>query len=375
MNAKRGNSANHVFLLHVFLVFGVVGLLTTGCTDNGAETVVGSNAEDAGIEQTPVKSTSETCEVIDFNNLGHGDALASASVFGTSLDFTAERYSPGAATGIQPRGFDTNLDGNTVEDSDLVYQNGDCPNCDGLGRILVIPAPNFNEEGDHRHGGEITVSGFPGSNFYLKSFIAIDDDSNEPPIRVFVDGTKIGESSSLGNGTVETVSFGSATPISDTLRFVMGTEEVDNVTGSGAVDDFQICREVVGDEGCTLGYWKTHTGDGPGNQANAWAATNYEKNDQLGEVFDIPDAFDLDTATFYEALSFRGGPDATAAARLLLKQAVAALLNASHPDVAYGMTISQIVSDVNKALATEDRQEMLELKDQLDELNKASCPL
>lgn len=380
MNTQNAAALSRFSLLHVLMLLGVIGLFATGCTDEGGGSLVGSNGEDVDrVEQATAKSTTtESCEIIDFNTYEHGDPISTASVFGTSLDITAERYPPKSATGISPRAFDTDLSVDQVSDTDydLVYQ-GDgaiCDACEGLGRVLVIPDPDFTAKGDYRHGGEVTLSGFSGSDLYLKSFIVVDDDATEPPVRAFVDGTKIGESSALGNGTVETVSLGDAVTIDNTLRFVLGTEEQE---GSGALDDLEICRqEEVGEEGCTLGYWKNHTGQGPGNQANAWAATGYETDDQLDDVFDIPGTLEFDgDETLLDALSFSGGSDATAAARLLLKQAVAALLNASHPDVSYGMTTDQIISDVNDALATEDRETMLALKDKLDELNNASCPL
>lgn len=363
------------------IVLGVIGLFAVGCTDKGGETLVGSNGDSVdGVAQTKAKpSPTETCEVIDFNTFEHGDPITMLSVLGTSLNVTSERYPPNAATDVDPRAFDTDKPLSQVSNSeyDLVYQ-GDgaiCDACEGQGRILVIPSENFARDGDHKWGGEITFTGFSGSDLYLKSFVALDNDKNEEPIRAFVDGTKIGESSALGDGTVETVSLGNAVTIDNTLRFVTGTEKKDNITGSGAIDDLRMCRQDEG-EGCTLGFWKNHTGQGPGNQANAWAETGYDTNDKLDEVFDIPGDLDFDgDETLLDALNFRGGPDATAAARLLLKQAVAALLNASHPDVAYGMTVDQIISDVNDALATEDRQTMLDLKDELDELNTASCPL
>ena len=68
-------------------------------------------------------------------------------------------------------------------------------------------------------------------------------------------------------------------------------------------------------------------------------------------------------------MSFSGGPTDEGAAELLLKQAVAALLNASHPEINYPLNTSQVISQVNAALATSDSGQMLDLKDQLDQFN------
>ena len=101
----------------------------------------------------------------------------------------------------------------------------------------------------------------------------------------------------------------------------------------------------------------------------------YAPNQTLESVFDVPDAFGLDDRTLLDALSFRGGSGDAGAARILLRQAVAALLNASNPEVDYTLTTAEVVAQVNAALASEDRATMLELAEQLDRLNNAGCPL
>lgn len=124
-----------------------------------------------------------------------------------------------------------------------------------------------------------------------------------------------------------------------------------------------------GDEGCTLGYWKNHI--------KSWEPTGLSPWDKIKDVFDLPECFSsLGNKKLIHALMFPGGPGAAGKARLLLKQAVAAVLNASHPDVAYGIVDAQtIIDEVNAVLATKDADQILELKDWLDELNNAGCPL
>jgi hypothetical protein len=61
-------------------------------------------------------------------------------------------------------------------------------------------------------------------------------------------------------------------------------------------------------------------------------------------------------------------------ARILLRAAVAALLNAAHPDVSYAMEGEDIIAQVNEALGL-DRDAMETLKDTLDDNNNAGCPL
>jgi hypothetical protein len=74
--------------------------------------------------------------------------------------------------------------------------------------------------------------------------------------------------------------------------------------------------------------------------------------------------------TLLDALSFNGGPTDEDAAKLLLKRAVAALLNASRSEINYPLNTSQVISQVNAALATSDSGQMLDLKDQLDQFQQ-----
>ncbi len=110
-------------------------------------------------------------------------------------------------------------------------------------------------------------------------------------------------------------------------------------------------------EGFTPGFWKNHT--------ESWE--NYSTDTTLGAVFDTTATENLGMAnkTLLEALNFGGGRGETGAARILFRAAVAALLNADHPEINYPRTESQIIDAVNTALAS-DRHAMLSLASQLD---------
>ena len=107
-----------------------------------------------------------------------------------------------------------------------------------------------------------------------------------------------------------------------------------------------------GDEGCTPGYWKNHT--------DSWPPTGYSPGQSLPSVFAQSAAYpELASATLLDALNFGGGGGVDGAARNLMRAAVAALLDASHPGVDYPRTPVQVVSQVNSALASGDRDTML----------------
>ena len=89
----------------------------------------------------------------------------------------------------------------------------------------------------------------------------------------------------------------------------------------------------------------------------------------------MPDCFGLDNVTLLQALSFNGGSGTSGAVRILLRAAVAALLNSAHPDVDYPRTTAEVIADVNAALAINNRSTMLNLATELDNDNNLGCPL
>ena len=120
-----------------------------------------------------------------------------------------------------------------------------------------------------------------------------------------------------------------------------------------------------GDEGCTPGYWKNHLG--------AW--DYYTPNQTLGSVFDAGALGSLSSRTLLQALSFGGGSSLTQAKQILLRAAVAALLNATDDVVEYELSRTQVINQVNTALASNDRATILNLATRLDRFNNAGCPL
>jgi len=120
-----------------------------------------------------------------------------------------------------------------------------------------------------------------------------------------------------------------------------------------------------GNEGLTPGFWKNHL--------TAWHT--YTPNARIDSVFTIPSGFnELADDTLLAALQYRGGHEDIDAARIMLRAAVAAILNAAHPDIDYPMTAAAIIADVNNALG-ENRATMLNLKDVLDGYNNLGADL
>jgi hypothetical protein len=92
-------------------------------------------------------------------------------------------------------------------------------------------------------------------------------------------------------------------------------------------------------------------------------------------VFDVPDSLGFDNTTLVQALNFGGGSGTSGAAQILLRAAVAALLNSAHPTVDYPATTANVIAAVNAALASNNRATMLALATAMDASNNLGCPL
>jgi len=125
---------------------------------------------------------------------------------------------------------------------------------------------------------------------------------------------------------------------------------------------------ATGTQGCTPGYWKNHE--------DSWPAAGYATGQKVQSVFASASAFPaLANATLHQALSFHGGSSLEGKAGILLRAAVAGLLDASHPGVDYPRTVAQIIGDVNAALASNHQETLLSLASSIDKDNNLGCPL
>lgn len=139
-----------------------------------------------------------------------------------------------------------------------------------------------------------------------------------------------------------------------TTVITIGCGEDDDTWDAGLVD------ELYDYEGCSHGFWKNHHSD--------WMY--YQPIDLVGDVFIIPTQLDeLADDTLDDALRYNGGTDLIGGAEILLRNAVASVLNAAHDNVNYPMTLSEVINDVNSALASLDRDTMLTLEAELDIYN------
>lgn len=80
-------------------------------------------------------------------------------------------------------------------------------------------------------------------------------------------------------------------------------------------------------------------------------------------------------ATLLQALAFEGGNGVMGAKLILMRAAVAALLNGAHPGVAYPLDDATVISQVQTAFASNDRDTLLALAITMDINNNLGCTL
>jgi hypothetical protein len=110
-------------------------------------------------------------------------------------------------------------------------------------------------------------------------------------------------------------------------------------------------------QGCTPGFWKNHT--------SAWAATGYSPSADFDSTFGV-NLFNPNI-TLLQAAGLGGG-----GVQAMARHAVAALLNAAHPNIDYPMSTSQVINVVKFAAVTGKFEDA---KDLFEQGNELGCPI
>jgi hypothetical protein len=132
----------------------------------------------------------------------------------------------------------------------------------------------------------------------------------------------------------------------------------------------------TGTQGCTPGYWKAK------QHWDSWAGTGYTTTQLVSSVFDVPAGLNsekkglpLGGYSLVAGLGFQGGNTLGGKAEILLRAAIAGLLNSSNDNVDYFYTTAALISSVNAALNSGDGAAMIALASRIDTENNKGCPL
>jgi hypothetical protein len=121
-------------------------------------------------------------------------------------------------------------------------------------------------------------------------------------------------------------------------------------------------------EGNTPGFWKRHL--------DAWKPTGLSPNMLVGDYFVIPASLsDLADDSLLQALKYKGGKGPEAKARILLRAAVAGLLNFYHPEVNYIYRYVDLQWLVNYPISRFNEDMMISNKDLIDDQNNLGSNL
>jgi hypothetical protein len=137
--------------------------------------------------------------------------------------------------------------------------------------------------------------------------------------------------------------------------------------GTGSASDTTVvkCPPPPSGEGCTPGFWKQD------HHLDSWVT--FSPNQLISSVFNTSAVPNLGSQTLQQGLSFKGGPDIDGGAQILLRAAIASLLNSTALN--FSLSSAQIISQVNTALTSGSRDAMITLAGTLDALNNGRCPL
>jgi hypothetical protein len=122
----------------------------------------------------------------------------------------------------------------------------------------------------------------------------------------------------------------------------------------------------TGNKGCTPGFWKNNAAK---KGAVQWVPTGFEPDNLVGSVFSAAPT-NLASLSLLDGLRLKGG-----GVNALTRHAIAAVLNAAHPGVAYPLTFGEVQTAVNAAFASNNRATIESTKDMLDRFNNAGCPI
>lgn len=163
-------------------------------------------------------------------------------------------------------------------------------------------------------------------------------------------------------------------------ELVRGPDGVETITGPIATFDNPWTASPTGAEGwvvefknerkfegCTPGAWKNRL-----LAIGAWVPTGLSPDQSVGSLFATAPA-SLAGATLLEALEFDGGNEFVDKVALLIHHAVAAALNAGHPDIDYPFTQAEVIAMTDAAIASGHAGTVLDLKDTFDAANNEGC--
>ncbi len=306
---------------------------------------------------------------IDFGGLAEGAIVGSVSCAANDgISCTAD---PGGSVGVFGSNPTFPAATNTAQIFDSECLPGGIPSdCSGGDDDLLFPGQGNMLIICEEQGTSNTCKLPPDDADEVGAFFEFDF-STWGPGTVCVDSITYGDvEAKEPGGEVELIPSGlkfAMPPTGDNVLDTVIIEEcgvtsmVVSLNGSGAIDNIEIELEDRngngGGEGCTPGFWKNHEAD--------WVGLS--PGDSFETVFGTsPDPFPGDP-TLADVFDLNGG-----GIKKLSQHALAALLNALHPDVDYDLTPAEVIADYQAALAA-GGSAINDQKDIFEGFNELGC--
>ena len=262
------------------------------------------------------------------------------------------------ATGSDP-------EGNSTSDSDDATVNF----TDVLPDVALTKVANPTAA---RYTGDLVDYTLTITNVGLETFVVtsfVDDKFSLSPECSILIGQSIAPGASRSCVLLDRPVSGAAGGSFINTASVVGTDNesnVDTATASATVNFWWFGR--------TPGFWK--------NKPETWP-TPYTPSNQIQSIFAIPGALlnsgnlDLDRNgsrdTLMSGLNYRGGSGLSGGAQILMRAAIAALLNETYygADFPFASSPADLIAKVNVVLATQSRSEYVSYASLLDYWNNA----
>lgn len=200
----------------------------------------------------------------------------------------------------------------------------------------------------------------------IEDVTVVEDETANPTGVTFVKVDKYQKTGGQGGAVVLTSSN-----VNTVTAQLGGTGSVANTLAGANVVFYNAGTPQTG-AGCTPGFWKQE------QHFQYWTAP-YAPTTVISTVFASAAGYvtskgvNVGNSTLLQGLNFGGGSSTGDAAAILLRAGIAALLNAADSDVDYYLDAAGVISAVNAALASGDRNTMLTLASELDFENNRGC--
>ena len=348
-------------------------LLLAGCSGGSVLEPDRDSSLEWGTPLAVVASVEEVCATIDFESLAHGDLVSSMSVPELELEFNVAVWPSNGG-----------LANARVYDTDTLSPPGDpflawagagstCPECVGSGNVLVVEdGAGFEAGGASDFGGTFFLDGFSQPDVRIRELTAVGAGSFDDSHFMLIDAEPLA-SSVASAGDVQPLTPSSEPVIQSFVELVVLS------SAQGGFDDLMLCRmmEVAeepggsegGGEGCGFSYWKNP------NHGASWTGTGLAPNSNVVDVLGGAPAtlakpeqgLSPEELTLAESLDLRGS-----GVNKLLKESVAAMLNAEASEVDYDLSAGQVADLYTAAIAGGDVKGTTRT---LKQYNNQVCPL